>query len=241
MSTTLTSLSRLGLRAKLVVAFLAVGLLPAMAITWMGYASASRQVSDALKASAQGAAERVNDTIDRNLFERYGDVQAFASNPVLLNRSAWYVPGAARNPIVEAANTYVALYGLYTVTLVVDSSGRVIAVNDKDAAGKTVRTEWIYERNFADAPWFKDTFAGRYLVEDGSALTGTVVEDAHPNDLAARTYNTDGFSLGFSAPIRDGAGTVIEQTCHIRLAWCRRWMQAVPTLHIQGVFPQGLV
>ena len=53
------------------------------------------------------AAASLTDTIDRNLFERYGDVQAFGLNTVAHDPRHWRRPGA-ENPLVRAIDEYVA-------------------------------------------------------------------------------------------------------------------------------------
>ena len=200
----------LSLRLKLVIMVAVVALVPASLVTVLSYRASSRTVTERVGASIQRAAIDINDIIDRNLFERYGDVQAFATNPLLQDRRLWYQRGSAHNPIADAANQYVQLYGLYALTIAVDREGRVLAVNDKDAAGKTVDTAWLYDQNFAEASWFKQTTAERYLKAQDSALTGTVVEDARPSPEVARVYKDDRPVVTFSAPIHDQAGHVGE-------------------------------
>ena len=65
------------------------------------------------------------DKIDRNLFERYGDVQAFAANP--------YALSGTPEQIASTADTYTGLYVIYDLMVVADAaSGKVIAVNTRD-------------------------------------------------------------------------------------------------------------
>eukprot|EP01034_Spumella_vulgaris_P016637 gene16637-21238_t len=104
-------------------------------------------------------------------------------------------------------NGYVKLYGFYPLMLAVDLEGRVIAVNDHDAAGKSIDTVELYKKNFKDAAWFKETLAGNFL--KSATLDGTRVEDVSFNEDVAKITGTDGLSLAFSAPIRDAAGQII--------------------------------
>ncbi|MBI5423615.1 MAG: methyl-accepting chemotaxis protein [Opitutae bacterium] len=145
--------------------------------------------------------------IDRNLFERYGDVQAFALNHALRDRSQWHQPGATRNSIAAAMNGYVRLYGFYALTLAVDLEGRVIAVNDLDPAGKPIDTAPLYQRNFKDDPWFAAALRGDFL--KSRTLDGTHVMGPWFDDDVARLNGNDGFVLGFTAPIKDETGKVI--------------------------------
>ncbi|MBI5767742.1 MAG: methyl-accepting chemotaxis protein [Verrucomicrobia bacterium] len=170
--------------------------------SFRAFARLNESVADSYRATSAD----MLDTIDRNLFERYGDVQAFGLNHALRNRADWHQPGAAANSIVAAMNGYVANYGFYPLMIAVDLEGRVIAVNDRDAGGKPVDTAWAYQRNFRDATWFKEGLAGRFL--KSATLDGTYVEDVHFDPDLARAAGGDGFGLIFSAPFKDATGTV---------------------------------
>jgi hypothetical protein len=198
--------SRRGLKVKLVAAFLCVGMLPVCLLGWRTWMAAERMADD-VGQSYQSLASHLIDKIDRNLFERYGDVQAFGTNEAVLDRTAWYQVGADKNRVAAVANRYGKLYGIYVISLLVDTTGRVIAVNDRDPSGKPVDTTWLYEKNFADAAWFKDAMAGRFL--STSVLTGTVVEDVYVDEDVKRVYGGDGLVVGFSAPVHDAKGAVI--------------------------------
>ncbi|MFN7978457.1 MAG: methyl-accepting chemotaxis protein [Vicinamibacterales bacterium] len=202
-------LRSLTLSQKLVTALAVCGLVPAIAIAWMTYSTSSATLtSDVGKSFAQEAAA-LNDTIDRNLFERYGDVQAFGVNQAVYDRGSWYKPGADANAVARVANTYVALYGIYTLSIVTDLDGRVVAVNDRDAAGKPIDTAWIYGQRYGDAAWFKDALAGRFLTQQGSPLTGTTVTDVFDDADTKRVYGGSGRVVAFTAPVHDAQGKVI--------------------------------
>ena len=199
----------LTLTQKLVSALAVFGLLPAIFIAWTTYQTASQAMTDDVGKAFTQSAVALNDTIDRNLFERYGDVQAFGVNDAIFDRASWYKPGAAANDVARIANTYVALYGIYTLSVVVDLEGRVIAVNDRDAAGKDIDTAWMYEQRYSDTAWFKDALAGRFLTQQGSALTGTAVSDVFDDPDTKRAYGGSGRVIAFTAPVRDAQGKVI--------------------------------
>ena len=195
-----------GLTAKLIIAFLALGTIPLVVMALFSFRSLGR-LNEAVTDSYRASSQTTIDTIDRNLFERYGDVQAFGLNQALAVQDDWYKVGADKNPVALAMNGYVKLYGFYPLTLAVDLEGRLIAVNDRDAAGKPIDTTWLYEKNFRDAPWFKATLAGEFL--KSATLDGTHVEDVHFDADVAKVTGTDGLILGFSAPIRNAAGKII--------------------------------
>ena len=198
--------SVLGLTPKLVIALLVLGSLPLIVMALFSINNLTRlnnAASDSYRASSQAT---IN-TIDRNLFERYGDVQAFGLNQAINTTGDWYKVGAETNSVVRAMNGYVKLYGFYPLMIAVDLQGRVIATNDRDAAGQPLDTAWIYRKNFKDTPWFKETVAGKFL--KSPTLDGTHVQDAHFDVDVAKVTGTDGLVLSFSAPIHDPQGKII--------------------------------
>jgi len=198
--------SEWSLRAKLITGFLVVGMIPALVLgfrTW----SATEQIGKGIGASYRTTAASIGDLIDRNLFERYGDVQAFGLNQVMDKQAEWYQVGSEENEIAAAANDYVALYGIYYLSFACDLDGRVIAVNDKDSSGRAIDTAWMYHENYRSEPWFNDARQGNFLAS--SILTGTVVSDVAVDDAVKRACGGEGLAVGFSAPIKDDAGNVI--------------------------------
>ena len=56
-------------------------------------------------------------------------------------RSAWYRTNVEGNPIRQVIDRYVDTYDLYSLSILVDLDGRVIAVNSKDADGKPIQSQ----------------------------------------------------------------------------------------------------
>src|SRR5262245_40532574 len=123
-------LSRLSFRARVTAACYLCALIPlgvVMAVVW----HAASKMATAEAEQYQTVEANIGDKIDRNLFERYGDVQAFTNNQVVRDQEAWGQVGES-NPIVSAMNKYVDLYDVYYLTLLVDTNGKLLAVNSKD-------------------------------------------------------------------------------------------------------------
>lgn len=196
----------MSLTQKLVLAFLLAALVPLSVLSLLAL-KAARTNADSTATDFGLTATEVLEKIDRNLFERYGDVQAFAVNSALQDKSQWYQPGREKNAIVHAFNEYARLYGCYGLTMAVDMDGRVIAVNDLSPAGTPVATDAFYERNFKNAGWFKSAVAGNFL--STPALTGTCVQDLFVDEDTKKIYGDEGLVLGFSAPLRDREGKLI--------------------------------
>ncbi len=194
-----------GIAAKLVTLFAIFGLVPMAAVGYLG-ASAIGDMEGAAGERFQGVAENIADKIDRSLFQRYGDVQAFASNRIVGERYNWY--STENNEIASAMDQYVATYGIYYLTIFVDPVGDVIAVNGKDAQGEPLDTAVLYKKNYADAPWLMALQAEEYTTTQpfsapgNDRVTGTFIEDLHVDEDVKAVYpGDDGLVIGFSAPV----------------------------------------
>jgi len=193
------------IRTKLIAVLLFVGLVPVLVVSTIAWRS-TQAIDHSIAEQYVNIATNIIDKVERNLFERYGDVQAFGLNAVVHDKAAWYQPGDG-SPIVRSMNSYVDTYDIYYLTLLVDLDGKVIAVNSKDDAGRPINTESIYTQDFSNAGWFKDAKAGRFLSSE--LLTGTVVEDLHVDPLVKQLYGGEGLTLGYTAPVKDDAGEVV--------------------------------
>jgi len=196
---------------KLICLFLAFGVLP-LAVVTLSIEHESGDLAAKSGAALQSNACAICDKIDRNLFERYGDVQAFGINSAVTQRDSWYKQGESVNPIVGVMNRYVDTYDLYYLTIFVDPQGKVIAVNDKDNDGKAIDTRAIYARNYKDASWFQACARGEFTTKmafsaaENQAASGTVIEEPQYDKDVQQSYTgDDGLSIGFSAPVmQDG-------------------------------------
>ena len=204
--------SDLTLKWKQTLLFLLVGLVPLAAVMILAQVS-FKDIRELNASSLQNMAENVADKIDRNLFERYGDVQAFGLNQVLRDTSQWYQQDS---DIVAAMNNYVDTYDIYYLTVLVDLTGKVIAVNSKDQDKNPISTEFVYQKNFAGAEWFRNVLDEKfYTSQEGNlggqaVLTGTAIVPLHISDDVKRAYQgDDGLTLGFAAPVYDANSKVI--------------------------------
>jgi methyl-accepting chemotaxis protein len=153
------------------------------------------------------------DKIDRNLFERYGDVQAFGLNDVVEDKTQWYKVGSTNNRIADRTNAYVAAYGMYALSILVDVDGKVVSVNDKDALGKPIASSAVYARNYKDAGWFHACMSGAFSRKMqfsdslNTTATGTVITPAAPDADVQTVYGPGAADVvGFSAPVTDRGG-----------------------------------
>jgi methyl-accepting chemotaxis protein len=194
------------IRTKLSVLFLAFGVLPALAL-FLVYEFSLPQFEKPYMDKAEHAAKSINDVIDRNLFERYGDVQAFGLNAAAHDPVNWGV-ATPDNPLIAAMNGYMTGYGIYKLMVLVDTTGRVQAVNTINPTGAALDTRSVYQMRFDNAPWFQKAMTGEFLT-GSNGLTGTVVEQPASREVISKLYGDDGYTMVFAAPVKDSAGRVI--------------------------------
>ncbi len=179
------------LGTKLLVSFLVIGILPVIAIGWYSFKNSESQLLDIVAQQVQDAAVTDGDMIDRNLFERYGDVQAFAANPHALGSDE------EAQAIVDFLT---ANYGVYDAMMIVGLDGVVKTSNSIDGSGNPIDDSRIVGRDVSNEEWFKTISSGN------TPSGGTYYTDAHFGDIVTTLYGSQILTLPFSAPIFDGNG-----------------------------------
>ncbi len=182
------------LARKLIAAFLLLGVTPMLVVGWFSFTTASQDLESAAGHRLEDAAATSGDMIDRNLFERYGDVQAFAANPDAQGSQR------ERQTIVDFL---MANYGIYDLMLIVDLEGTVLSANAVDGAGEPIDNSRIIGREVSDEEWFRIVSSGD--TPDG----GTYYTDAHRSHLVEAMYGEDLLTLPFTAPIFDADGEMV--------------------------------
>ena len=132
----------MNIRTKLTLAFLAFGILPLIAVMPVVFNKLGDMQQSNLD-SMRTTASVVGQMIDRNLYERYGDVQAFGTNSASKDTKNWYT-GGSENNLITAMNAYMTNYTLYKLMVLVDTEGKVAAVNTVDSQGKPISTSALY-------------------------------------------------------------------------------------------------
>ncbi len=197
--------STTSIRGRLSAAFLALGLLPVMAVGVIAYVRSSdsleRGAGEKLRAEAEAAIQK----IDRNLFERYGDVQAFAFNPMAKG---------SPEQVEAAANFYTQAYGIYDLMVVADADGKVVAVNSVKPDGSQLDTKALVGTSVRGQEWFERCVSGS--VQAGQAY----YSDLEADKAVASVLGSRGLALNFSAPIRDASGKVVRVWSN-RASWER--------------------
>ncbi len=193
-------------RTKLALLLMIIGFVPA-ALVFGAFVTQEATIKKDYGEQYGQAAMGILDVIDRNLFERYGDVQAFGYNTSAYDAANWKAPSDT-NPLVLAMNNYAKAYGFYPIMLLISPNGELLAVNSKSPAGEPIDTSSLYQVNFSEFKWFKDALDGNFL-KGTNGLTGTAVGAPERNKFVADAYKNDGFVIPFSAQVHNNSGELV--------------------------------
>ena len=202
-----------GIAAKLVTIFVIFGAVPMTAVGLIAFGAAN-DMKEKIGARFMSEAVGVADKMDRNLFERYGDVQAFGFNDAITRTSQWY-DNSEFNVVSQVMNKYVTAYGIYDLAILVDTDGAVIAVNFHNAQGEPIDSKFLFSKNFKETAWFQALAAGNFTTKmpftapGNDISSGTFIEDVHIDEDVKKAYGNDGLVMGFSSPVYDENGRVI--------------------------------
>ncbi len=187
----------LSLRNKLFLNFLVVAVITLMLSGVINYWVSGQELEKAAGASISKSAADISDKIDRNLFERYGDVQAFQYNkiPTATNRAT----------LTSFMNNMMQYYApIYQLMILTDQTGRVIAVNTVDKGNKAIDSSYLIGKDFSESTWFKQSISGQ--IKAGQAF---LEEPSFDEDVKKIFSESNGYTMNFSSPVFDAAGNII--------------------------------
>lgn len=101
-------------------------------------------------------------------YERYGDVQAFAINPIFRSQD--------KEAMETVLNQYANTYGIYDHIAVIDESGRWISGSSVDSSGNKIQLDPLSSYPWHKEEWFQRALKGQWS-DTASGMEGTVVTD----------------------------------------------------------------
>jgi methyl-accepting chemotaxis protein len=186
------------IRGKLIFVTLCLVVCAVGVTGYIAFDRGSAALVDGLEQNFQGIAVTTMDKIDRGLGQRYADVQAFASDPIV---AATLSGKESPEKLRAFASELMRVYGSYTAMMLADRSGKVVAV----AGPEQLRS--LEGSSMASAPWYAACAEGK--VKSGSAFAGAPIHDA----AVEKALGTKTITMPFAAPVRDRAGNVIGVFC----------------------------
>ena len=143
----------------------------------------------------------LSDAISSQFYERYGDVQAFAINPVLLSSD--------KLEIEKILNQYVKLYSIYDLILFVDLNGKLVASNNQDATGANINSQILSQVNFSEESWFQSLAKGEFTNDLNKGFQGTLFEGPFSDPHVDQIYGQKSWMTSFSTVVRNKENQVI--------------------------------
>ncbi|RYZ70759.1 MAG: methyl-accepting chemotaxis protein, partial [Proteobacteria bacterium] len=188
-----------------------MGILSVMSVSTIGlFVYQAKRTNDAFRTAKEshlrGTVEGLLEKIDRNLFERYGDVQAYALSE----------PARSLDPtrITAFINDMMATYApVYDLMIVTDVKGKVIAASSVGKNGKPIDVKPLMGADYSAKPWFKAS------VSDRVAAGSSFVEDMQLDEEVASLTGSPGKVMNFSSPIRDRETGRIIGVWSNRMSW----------------------
>ncbi|MDX1979325.1 MAG: methyl-accepting chemotaxis protein [Bryobacteraceae bacterium] len=193
------------LRTKLVASFSLLSVFSLGTAAWLGYRQVYSGSIQSAGESMQATAVNLMDKVDRNLFERYGDVQAFAFHPSAK---------AAGRDVTAAMDFFVKAYGIYDLMIVADINGRIVAVNSVNASGAPLPAASLIGRSVRGEPWFEESISGK--IRPGESYHSELVADP----LVAPLTGDKGLVINFAAPVYGADGKPMRVWSN-RASWKR--------------------
>ncbi len=148
-------------------------------------------------------AANLGEQITAQLYERYGDIQAFALNPSIKNYKANF------NTIPKILDQYVKLYSIYDLITVVDKNGQLVSANTKDFADKSINFSKLAEHNFKNEIWFKEVMNGKSTEDKKNNYSGTYIQDFINDQIYEKATGLKSYSTTFSAAIKNDKDEIV--------------------------------
>ena len=204
----------LGLTGKIIIPGIAI-LLASLGAIYFVIQREAKHLEVSRLVALSSSARSVQDKIDRCLFERYGDVQAFGLNRTF-HRDLSKLTEAEKNGLTALLNDYAKSYGCYDLSVVLDPAGNVLMVNNVSPSGSPLpNAHLLVGQSLADTEGYKLAAAGKFTTDNSSgAATGSVVSAPEKSPVMAKVYGEKApWTMTFTAPIHD------SQSGEIRGYW----------------------
>ena len=194
-----------GMRGKILLLLVVVGLLPLVVVSHLFYTSARRLiVADRVEIYLNHLSQQTADKLDLFLTERREEGLAMASNAVIeefLLQPATTPPTA----VMDILNEYVQIQEVYDLMVLVDNDGRIRAVNSANRFGDWFDARLLNGVLLADIRGFPEEAA----CWERSRQGGTTVHDFYRSRLVNELYyfedddSSRSYHLIFAEPVVD--------------------------------------
>ena len=167
------ALIRQSLQVRLIVLLL-VASAPPMALTMWFAQQEYSHLKSATEEHARTLAAHILDTLDRVIFERYGDTQLLSQLPAVRAMEADRLTAIAGGLVINYRP-------YYTLVVVADRKGIIRAVNTIDGAGHPIASLQLVGQSVSGQAWFEQALSN----------PGITVYDFQADPLVQQVYGSD--------------------------------------------------
>jgi len=130
MSQKLSGAKSSSLLAKVTLASIALGTIPVLAASTLGYISASRSLNQQISAAHQKQTQKIADAVSQLMYERYNDMQVLSNLPVLTNPLAKNGGNAEQQQ--ATLKKFIATYRVYDHVAVFNLAGNAVVQTERE-------------------------------------------------------------------------------------------------------------
>jgi|GEM_PF-729330 len=201
----------MNIRLKLVTIFFILGLIP-LVVLYGTYQKVRNNVEQAVMEKVAKSASLLNQLVERNLFERYQNVQAFTFSLDGENLQKLSTP-EQKEKLNNYMNELVLHYQIYTNLLLMSPAGELIATNNINAKGLSLAAKDTRFMDECDSTkWFQDVLEEKFLIV--SKTKSNVVVAGPSRDICSKKNNQsysnkDNYLMVFALPVYNDSGEIV--------------------------------
>lgn len=169
--------------------------------TYLNLSHSESTYKRTINSQMENLSNHIGKSFTDQLYERYGDVQAIAQNTA--------VKSLGKEQIVSSLDSYVGLYGIYDLIVVIDKNGKFVAANSVNVQGQKIDTQKLQAIDFNQFTWFQSALNGKFTFDKKNNYSGTYIEGFISDDLVKSVLGEAKFGSSFSSQIHDYKGEVI--------------------------------
>ncbi len=183
----------LSIYIKMIVYFLAISLLPMVALSFLAYYQVNEVIRNDNRGMLRMVAVDSAYKIESELYQRMVEVNAWS----LLPQADQSLRTGHASPANELFDSLIAAYPMYDLLVLVDARRHVVAVNRRSHLGRKLPLEKLIGTTLSDGPWFAKA------AEKGIYLSGFL----HSPEIQ-QFYGTKGETQNISVPIKAADGRI---------------------------------
>ena len=191
------TLKYMKIKQKIMIQAVLIPIFSVLILTLFATYKTSKTATSVAKTMANVTAKNTIDKIERNFYERFGDVRAFAAD--LTAKTA--LTEGNTSPVTNFMNKMMNYYVIYEIMLLADAQGKIVAINTKDRYANEVSNSKYIGINVSNQAWFINAIKASMDEAYYSDVVDKFMIDHDESDQKK--------GMIFSAPVYGDSGNVL--------------------------------